>query len=96
MIARWPQADTEPSYFRLSKFGPLERDYSGVSIRLDSAVGPLSACRASPCAVTNKAEYPSRIAASFLCSLIWSMTEAGAAEHKVAGRRWVCFSTCSR
>ena len=29
MIARWPQADTEPSYFRLSKFGPAQRDYSG-------------------------------------------------------------------
>ena len=42
VIARWPQADSEPSYFRLSKFGPLERDYSGVSIRLDSAAGPLS------------------------------------------------------
>jgi signal transduction histidine kinase len=42
LIARWPQADYEPSYFRLSKFGPLERDYSGVSIRLDSAAGPLS------------------------------------------------------
>src|SRR5262249_45418612 len=42
MIARWPQADSEPSYFRLSKFGALEQDYSGVSIRLDSAAGPLS------------------------------------------------------
>jgi len=42
MIARWPQADSEPSYFRLNKFGPLEQDYSGVSIRLDSAAGPLS------------------------------------------------------
>jgi two-component system, OmpR family, sensor histidine kinase TctE len=42
LIARWPQADSEPSYFRLSKFGPLERDYSGVSVRLDSAAGPLS------------------------------------------------------
>ncbi|MGC2198746.1 MAG: ATP-binding protein [Stellaceae bacterium] len=42
MIGRWPQADSEPSYFRLSKFGPLQRDYSGVSIRLDSAAGPLS------------------------------------------------------
>ena len=42
MIARWPQADSEPSYFRLSKFGPLEQDYSGVSIRLESAAGPLS------------------------------------------------------
>jgi len=37
-----PPADAEPSYFRLSKFGPLERDYSGVSVRLDSAAGPLS------------------------------------------------------
>jgi signal transduction histidine kinase len=42
MAARWPQADSEPSYFRLSKFGPSERDYSGVSIRLDSPAGPLS------------------------------------------------------
>ena len=42
MIARWPQADYEPSYFRLSKFGTLERDYSGVSVRLDSAAGALS------------------------------------------------------
>ena len=42
LTARWPQADTEPSYFRISKFGPSERDYSGVSIRLDSTAGPLS------------------------------------------------------
>ena len=42
LIARWPQADSEPSYFRLSKFGPMEQDYSGVSIRLDSVAGPLS------------------------------------------------------
>jgi len=42
MIAQWPRPDSEPSYFRLNKFGPLEQDYSGVSIRLDSAAGPLS------------------------------------------------------
>src|SRR6516165_9242785 len=42
MAARWPPADSEPSYFRLSKFGPSERVYSGVSIRLDSAAGPVS------------------------------------------------------
>jgi signal transduction histidine kinase len=42
MAARWPQSDSEPSYFRLGKFGPSEHDYSGVSIRLDSAAGPLS------------------------------------------------------
>jgi two-component system, OmpR family, sensor histidine kinase TctE len=42
LTTRWPQADSKPSYFRLSKFGPLKQDYSGVSIRLDSAAGPLS------------------------------------------------------
>ena len=42
MVARWPPADSEPSYFRLSNFGPSAQDYSGVSIRLDSAAGPLS------------------------------------------------------
>jgi two-component system, OmpR family, sensor histidine kinase TctE len=42
MIARWPQADPEPGYFQLSNFGPLGKNYSGVSVRLDSAAGPLS------------------------------------------------------
>jgi hypothetical protein len=40
-VARWPPADSEPSYFRLSNFGPSPQDYSGVSIRLDSAAGAL-------------------------------------------------------
>jgi two-component system, OmpR family, sensor histidine kinase TctE len=42
IVARWPPADSEPSYFRLSSFGPSARDYSGVSIKLDSAAGPIS------------------------------------------------------
>jgi two-component system, OmpR family, sensor histidine kinase TctE len=42
MFARWPQAESEPSYFRLRHFGPLGQDYSGISVRLDSAAGPLS------------------------------------------------------
>jgi len=42
IVARWPPADSESSYFRLSSFGPSARDYSGVSIKLDSAAGPLS------------------------------------------------------
>jgi hypothetical protein len=41
-VARWPPADSEPSYFRLSSCGPSARDYSGVSIKLDRAAGPLS------------------------------------------------------
>ncbi len=42
MVVRWPVADTEPSYFQLSRFGPSGRDYSGINVRLDSASGPLS------------------------------------------------------
>jgi two-component system, OmpR family, sensor histidine kinase TctE len=42
IVARWPPADSEPNYFRLGNFGPATRDYSGVTIKLDSAAGPLS------------------------------------------------------
>ena len=42
LIARWPQADSEPSYFQLTNFGPSGQAYSGISVRLDSAAGPLS------------------------------------------------------
>ena len=42
IVARWAPADSEPNYFRLDSFGPSARDYSGVSIRLDSVAGPLS------------------------------------------------------
>lgn len=42
MMGRWPAADTEPSYFQLSRFGPSGRDYSGTSVQVDSAAGPLS------------------------------------------------------
>jgi signal transduction histidine kinase len=39
---RGPPAGAEPDYFKLSRFGPSRQDYSGISIRLDSAAGPLS------------------------------------------------------
>jgi hypothetical protein len=42
LMVRWPPADSEPSYFQLNNFGPSRRDYSGISVRLDSAAGPLS------------------------------------------------------
>ena len=42
MVGRWPAADTEPSYFQLSGFGPSGRDYSGISVQLDSKAGALS------------------------------------------------------
>jgi signal transduction histidine kinase len=42
MMGPWPTADSEPNYFQLSRFGPSGRDYTGVSVQLDSAAGPLS------------------------------------------------------
>src|SRR5215472_11460253 len=42
MVGRWPAADTEPSYFHLSGFGSSGRDYSGISVQLDSKAGALS------------------------------------------------------
>jgi signal transduction histidine kinase len=42
LARRWPQADSEPSFFRLTGFGPSSQDYSGVTMLLDSAAGPLS------------------------------------------------------
>jgi len=42
MAGRWPQAGPEPSFFRLNDFGASGRDYAGVSMRLDSAAGPVS------------------------------------------------------
>jgi signal transduction histidine kinase len=40
--ARWPAGDGDPTYFQLSKFGPLGQDYTGLSVQLDSAAGPVS------------------------------------------------------
>jgi two-component system, OmpR family, sensor histidine kinase TctE len=42
IVTRWPPTDSEPNYFRLGNFGPSTRNYSGVTIKLDSAAGPLS------------------------------------------------------
>ncbi|MBV8132131.1 MAG: HAMP domain-containing histidine kinase [Alphaproteobacteria bacterium] len=68
MIARWPQADSEPSYFRLSKFGPLERDYSGVSIKLDSAAGPVSVLVAE---VSGGSQLVHSILREFVFDIAW-------------------------
>lgn len=42
LAQKWPPADSDASYFKLDRFGPAGRDLSGISIRLDSAAGPIS------------------------------------------------------
>jgi two-component system, OmpR family, sensor histidine kinase TctE len=39
-VATWPLAKSEPAYFHLTNLGPF--DYYGLSVELDSAVGPVS------------------------------------------------------
>jgi two-component system, OmpR family, sensor histidine kinase TctE len=42
LVAAWPAATDDASYFRLKNFGPESQDYYGLSISLESAAGPLS------------------------------------------------------
>jgi signal transduction histidine kinase len=42
LVAPWPPATDDPSYFRLRNFGSESEDYYGLSIGLESAAGPLS------------------------------------------------------
>src|SRR4029077_3404661 len=42
LVAAWPAATNDPSYFHLKDFGAGSEDYYGLSIGLDSLAGPLS------------------------------------------------------
>ena len=42
LVAGWPVATDEPSYFHLNDFGSGSQDYYGLSISLNSKAGPLS------------------------------------------------------
>jgi len=42
VVAKWPAATDEPSYFSLRNFGAASQDYHGLSVSLGSAAGPLS------------------------------------------------------
>jgi two-component system sensor histidine kinase TctE len=41
LVFRLPVPDDQPAYFRLRHFGAAERDYFGLTARVDSRVGPL-------------------------------------------------------
>ncbi len=42
LVAGWPVATDEPSYFHLNDFGSGSQDYYGLSISMNSKAGPLS------------------------------------------------------
>jgi signal transduction histidine kinase len=68
IIAGWPPANSEPSYFQLSKFGLSEQNYSGVSVRLDSAAGPLSVLVAQ---VSGSTQLIHSILREFVFDIAW-------------------------
>jgi signal transduction histidine kinase len=68
IISGWPRASSEPSYFQLSKFHLAERDYSGVSVRLDSAAGPLSVLVAQ---VSGSTQLIHSILREFVFDIAW-------------------------
>jgi len=78
-VGRWPQADSEPSFFRLTGFGPSGRDYSGVSMLLDSAAGPLSVTVAE---VSGGNELVHSMLREFVFDVAWYVRYGGlAARH---------------
>jgi len=68
IVARWPPADSEPNYFRLDNFGSSARNYSGVSIRLDSAAGPISVTAAE---ASGSAQLVHSILREFVFDIAW-------------------------
>src|SRR5262245_24114480 len=42
VVAKWPRATDDLSYFSLREFGAEPRDYHGVTVTLDGSSGPLS------------------------------------------------------
>jgi two-component system, OmpR family, sensor histidine kinase TctE len=42
LVATWPEATDDPTYFHLNRFGAGSQDYYGLSISLDSVAGPVA------------------------------------------------------
>src|SRR5215475_8509907 len=42
VAAKWPVGTDDPSYFRLTEFGPEEREYYGLTVVQNSVAGPVS------------------------------------------------------
>lgn len=68
LAQKWRPTDSDPSYFKLDRFGPAGRDYSGISARLDSAAGPISVLVAQ---VSGGAQLVHSILREFVSDIGW-------------------------
>jgi signal transduction histidine kinase len=65
---RWPAESSEPTYFQLSKFGPADQNYSGMSVQLDSPAGPISIAVAE---ISGGDQLVHAILADFIADVAW-------------------------
>ncbi len=68
LVATWPPASGEPSYFQLNAFGPRALDYYGYTVRIDNPVGPLSVTVAQ---ATGETEFAHTILQEFVLDIAW-------------------------
>ncbi len=69
-VGRWPPADGKRRPFQLDDFGPTMQDYNGVTVRVDSAAGPLSV---SVAAASDAEALAAGLVDRFILDLVWAV-----------------------
>jgi signal transduction histidine kinase len=80
-VARWPPADGNRHPFQLDDFGPTSQDYNGLTVRVDSVLGPLSVTVA---AVSDAEALASGLVKRFIRDLVWAVPLFAAAMLAIA------------
>jgi signal transduction histidine kinase len=69
-IARWPASSSERHAFRLEDFGVTSQDYNGISVRVNSPVGPLSV---SVAAASDAEALANGLMRAFIIDVAWAI-----------------------
>ncbi len=80
-IDRWPASSPNRRAFRLEDFGTTSQDYNGITVRVDSSVGPLSV---SVAAVSDAEALASGLMKGFIIDVAWAIPFFAAAMLAVA------------
>jgi signal transduction histidine kinase len=80
-VGRWPPADGRRHPFQLDDFGPTRQDYNGLTVRIDSVVGPLSM---SVAAASDAEALAKDLVRRFLLDLAWAVPLFAAAMLAIA------------
>jgi signal transduction histidine kinase len=69
-VGRWPAADSAGHAFRLDDFGVASQDYNGLTVRVDSAVGPLLV---SVAAASDAEALADGLMRAFMADVAWAI-----------------------